>query len=56
MEKQNLILVPGLLCDAAMWAHQSSYLFETAEIKIADVTRSETMIGMAIARKSLPHR
>jgi pimeloyl-ACP methyl ester carboxylesterase len=49
MEKQHLVLVPGLLCDAAMWEHQSRYLSETAEIKIADVTRSETMIGMAEA-------
>ena len=49
MEKQNLVLVPGLLCDDSLWEHQSRYLSETAEIKIADVTRSETMIGMADA-------
>ena len=49
MEKQNLVLIPGLLCDAAMWEHQSRHLSATAEIKIADVTRSETMIGMAEA-------
>jgi pimeloyl-ACP methyl ester carboxylesterase len=49
MEKQNLVLVPGLLCDAAMWEHQNRYLSETAEIKIADVTGSETMAGMADA-------
>jgi pimeloyl-ACP methyl ester carboxylesterase len=49
MEKQNLVFVPGLLCDGAMWEHQSRYLSERADIKIADVTRSETMIGMAEA-------
>ena len=49
MEKQNLVLVPGLLCDAAMWEHQRRYLSEVAEIKIADVTRFETMVGMAEA-------
>jgi len=49
MEKQNLVLVPGLLCDAAMWEHQSRYLSETAEIKIADVTHFETMVEMAEA-------
>jgi hypothetical protein len=49
MEKQNVVLVPGLLCDAAMWEHQSRYLSETAEIEIADVTGSETMTGMAEA-------
>ena len=47
MKRQNLVLVPGLLCDAAMWEHQNRYLSETAEIKIADVTRSETITGMA---------
>jgi pimeloyl-ACP methyl ester carboxylesterase len=49
MEKQNLVLVPGLLCDAALWDHQIRYLSEMAEIKIAGVTRSETMSGMAEA-------
>jgi pimeloyl-ACP methyl ester carboxylesterase len=49
MAKQNLVLIPGLLCDDALWEHQSNYLSETAEIKIADVTRSDTMIGMAEA-------
>ena len=49
MEKQNLVLVPGLLCDAVMWEHQRRYLSEVAEIKIADVTRFETMVGMAEA-------
>ena len=49
MEKQNLVLVPGLLCDDALWEHQSRYLSETTEIKIADLTRSETIFGMAEA-------
>lgn len=49
MEKQDLVLVPGLLCDDALWEHQSRYLSETTDIKIADVTRSETIFGMAEA-------
>jgi pimeloyl-ACP methyl ester carboxylesterase len=49
MEKQNLVLVPGLLCDDALWEHQSRYLSETTDIKIADVTRSESIFGMAEA-------
>jgi len=49
MEKQNLVLVSGLLCDDALWEHQSRYLAETSEIKIGDVTHSETMFGMAEA-------
>jgi hypothetical protein len=54
MEKQNLVLVPGLLCDDALWEHQSRYLSETADIKIADVTRSETIFGMAEAVNYAP--
>ena len=49
MEKQNLVLLSGLLCDDALWEHQSIYLAETSEIKIADVTFSETIFGMAEA-------
>jgi pimeloyl-ACP methyl ester carboxylesterase len=49
MEKQNLVLVPGLLCDVAMWEHQRRYLSEAAETEIADLRRSDTMIGMAEA-------
>ena len=49
MEKRNLVFVSGLLCDDALWEHQSKYLAETSEIKIADVTRSETMFAMAEA-------
>jgi len=45
----NLVLVPGLLCDATLWEPQFRYLSETADIRIADVTRSETMIEMAEA-------
>ena len=36
------------LCQQVL-SHQNRYLSETAEIKIADMTRSETMIGMAEA-------
>lgn len=49
MEKMHLVLVPGLLCDAALWEHQIRYLSETANIRTADVTRSETIIEMAEA-------
>jgi pimeloyl-ACP methyl ester carboxylesterase len=47
MDKENLLLLPGLLCDQAMWNHQRNYLAEVAEITIADFTRSDTMTGMA---------
>ena len=45
--KQPLILVPGLLCDAALWAPQVQALRDAAEIFIPDLTRDATMEGMA---------
>lgn len=49
MDKQNLVLLPGLLCDAALWHHQSTYLTELANITIADFTRDDSITGMAEA-------
>jgi pimeloyl-ACP methyl ester carboxylesterase len=46
-DKENLLFLPGLLCDAAMWTHQAEHLAEAAEITIADFTRSDSMAGMA---------
>jgi pimeloyl-ACP methyl ester carboxylesterase len=51
-DKENLLLLPGLLCDEAMWSHQYKYLSEVAEITIADFTRSDSMPGMAEAALS----
>ncbi|MBE0626322.1 MAG: alpha/beta fold hydrolase [Burkholderiales bacterium] len=47
MEKSPLVLVPGLLCDAQLWRHQVDRLGDTADIWIADHTRSDTMAGVA---------
>jgi len=41
-----LVLVPGLLCDAALWAPQIAALHEVAQCWVADVTRDDTMEGM----------
>ena len=49
MDKQNLLLVPGLLCDAALWQHQRMHLTDWAEITIADTTGHETMADIAKA-------
>ena len=49
MDKQNLVLLPGLLCDAALWHHQSTFLAELANINIADFTNEDSMAGMAEA-------
>jgi pimeloyl-ACP methyl ester carboxylesterase len=46
-EKQRLLLLPGLLCDAALWQFQSEALADVAEITVADLTRSDSIAGMA---------
>ena len=46
MTKTPLILLPGLLCDEALWAHQSETLSDIADITVADMTRDETSQGM----------
>lgn len=35
-EKTPLLLLPGLLCDEALWAHQIEHLKDMAEITVAD--------------------
>jgi len=45
--KPTLILVPGLLCSARLWAAQIDGLSDLADIAVADMTRDGTMAGMA---------
>jgi pimeloyl-ACP methyl ester carboxylesterase len=45
--KTNLVLVPGLLCSAALWAPQISALWDIAACSVADHTRHDTMEGIA---------
>jgi len=42
-----LFLLPGLLCDEALWAHQIEHLGDVAECVVADMTQDDTMSGMA---------
>jgi len=42
-----LILLPGLLCDALLWAHQTQTLADIADITVADLTLDETIEAMA---------
>ncbi len=44
---KHLILLPGLLCDGALWAHQVKALGGTVDITIGDLTRAETMGELA---------
>ncbi len=45
--KQPLVLLPGLLCDAALWELQLDDLADIADFFVADLTEHETMQDMA---------
>src|SRR5215469_9877144 len=45
--KTPLVLVPGLLCDAALWRGQVEDLADIADCRIADVTRDDSITVMA---------
>jgi pimeloyl-ACP methyl ester carboxylesterase len=44
--KTPLLLLPGLLCDAALWQHQIETLADLAEITVADLTQAD-QVGAA---------
>lgn len=47
--KPSLLLIPGLLCDASLWAHQTRYLTEIADIQIVETMMDESF-GEMVAR------
>jgi pimeloyl-ACP methyl ester carboxylesterase len=47
MDKHALILLPGLLCDDALWTHQVAFLDEIADVRVADLTREDNIPDMA---------
>ena len=55
MAEENLLLVPGLLCDATLWKHQFRYLAEPAEITIPDLTRQDAMTPLEVHEEMLTH-
>lgn len=46
-DKTDVVFVPGLLCDAALWAHQISNLEEIADCHVGDTRQDDTIAGMA---------
>ncbi len=48
-QKLPLMLLPGLLCDAALWQHQVNSLITMADCQVADLTQHETMTSLARA-------
>lgn len=47
--KPTLILLPGLLCDETVWAHQVTALAPLAEIRVADFRGFDSLTAMARA-------
>lgn len=45
--RQSLVLLPGLLNDHRLWAHQIADLADLAESVVGDLTRDDSMAGMA---------
>jgi len=45
--KTPLVLLPGLLLDQALWAHQAETLTDLAEISVADLTLDDSIEAMA---------
>src|SRR5260370_13010804 len=46
-EKIPLVLLPGLLCDAALWALQGAALSDIAAPWVADLSRDDSLAAMA---------
>lgn len=49
VSKIPLVLVPGLLCDEALWAHQTEHLADVADMTVIDLREPDSMAGMAEA-------
>lgn len=47
--KTPLILLPGLLCDRALWEAQLAALGDVAEMTVGDLTQADSVGGMADA-------
>ena len=45
--RETVILVPGLLCDADVWAHQIAALDDRYDVVVPDLTRHDSLAGMA---------
>lgn len=57
MTKPTLALLPGLICDAALWSHQIAALGKDAEIVVPDLAKHDGMADLArAALAALPER
>ncbi|MBL6601014.1 MAG: hypothetical protein ISP41_19165, partial [Alphaproteobacteria bacterium] len=57
MTKPTLALLPGLLCDAALWSHQTAALGKTVDIVAPDLATHDTIAELArLVLAELPER
>ena len=43
----SLLLLPGLICDEALWGHQLQYLADVATVSVGDLSQGESIAAMA---------
>ncbi len=47
-DRQALVLLPGLVCDGAIWRHQVTHLADIADITVPPLSRGDTMSELAV--------
>ena len=47
MNRSHLILLPGMLLDGELFAHQTEHLKEVAEVRTGDITTADSVAGIA---------
>lgn len=47
MAGEPLVMLPGLLCDTGLFEAQAEALADVAQVQVADLTRDDTIAGMA---------
>lgn len=46
-QRPHLLFLPGLVCDAELWAHQLKHLQDLADTHVADLTQDDNIADMA---------
>lgn len=46
-DNEPLLLLPGLLCDAALWQHQTATLADIADVRVPDLSGSDRIGALA---------
>jgi len=44
---RHVILLPGLLCDPALWRHQTEHLKDRFDVRVGDLTQDDSIPAMA---------